>query len=199
MEGQAQSTTSSRELLEVSGNKSLASRLLVEPRKATEKTGKVRSLDDESNQGNTSADEYDADEMTMTLDTTGDASLPLREKPAITRMQAPSDLLSRVAAFLPQMASANAKLQQEIASSGDAQAHDIEAVDEDAEQYIEMNLGLGVFEEKRADGSASDDEVAVDIQLPGVGSTEEAPGILVVHDSGDEDSDADDDESMDED
>jgi hypothetical protein len=51
------------------------------------------------------------------------------------------DLRTRLSAFLPQLAQANKVLEdgQEI--------HNMEDVEED-EQHIEMNLGLGVLEEK---------------------------------------------------
>ncbi|KAJ1855315.1 hypothetical protein LPJ73_002355 [Coemansia sp. RSA 2703] len=62
------------------------------------------------------------------------------------RVEAPSDLLSRLQAFLPQIAEANKKL--EVDSAEDPSKLDIENVNEDDEQYIEMDLGLGVFDMK---------------------------------------------------
>lgn len=49
----------------------------------------------------------------------------------------PAGLLSRLAAFLPQIREANDKLQQQIEEDG-ADAFDIERVDEENEPYIEM-------------------------------------------------------------
>ncbi|KAF8639357.1 hypothetical protein AX17_001546 [Amanita inopinata Kibby_2008] len=58
----------------------------------------------------------------------------------------PTELLARIQAFLPQIEASNVTLAQQ------AQQHpesvDIEHVSEDVEQYIEMNLGLGVFEDR---------------------------------------------------
>ncbi|KAI8372548.1 hypothetical protein EDC96DRAFT_52232 [Choanephora cucurbitarum] len=68
-----------------------------------------------------------------------------------------SDILSRVQAFLPQMKEANEQLKH-----ADPSKLDIENVD-DQEQYIEMNLGLGVFEEKKDESDSSSDE---DIEIP---------------------------------
>ncbi|KAJ3151023.1 hypothetical protein HDU89_002234 [Geranomyces variabilis] len=65
-------------------------------------------------------------------------------------------VLSRVAAFLPQLSAANANLQSSIAADSALRDRvDIENVDEDDEQYIEMNLGVGVFDTQPipADGS----------------------------------------------
>lgn len=59
------------------------------------------------------------------------------------------DLRSRLDSFLPQLAASN-----EVLSSGRANFN-IEDV-EDGEQHIEMNLGLGVLEEKRHDSADSD-------------------------------------------
>jgi hypothetical protein len=76
-----------------------------------------------------------------------------RKKPKMFKIQSNSDILSRVQAFLPQMQQANESLER-----ADPAALDIENVNEDEEQYIEMNLGLGVLEEKRkkTGGSSSD-------------------------------------------
>ncbi|KAI8076455.1 uncharacterized protein B0P05DRAFT_545925 [Gilbertella persicaria] len=70
---------------------------------------------------------------------------------------APSDILSRVQAFLPQLKQANEQLK-----AADPSKLDIENVNEEG-QYIEMNLGLGVFEEKHDSDDESDSE---DIIVP---------------------------------
>ncbi|KAL4873690.1 hypothetical protein BDV12DRAFT_51639 [Aspergillus spectabilis] len=76
-------------------------------------------------------------------------SLPARRKPHIRRIDKEPGLLSRLSAFLPQMKTANEDLQKEIDAG---RAKDIRLDEEDDHgdgQYIEMNLGLGVLEEKR--------------------------------------------------
>ncbi|ODQ54335.1 hypothetical protein SAICODRAFT_34028 [Saitoella complicata NRRL Y-17804] len=56
-----------------------------------------------------------------------------------------SDLLSRLNSFLPQLKAANEDLEK----VEDKETLNIENIGEDEEKYIEMNLGLGVLEEKR--------------------------------------------------
>ncbi|GLB44665.1 putative protein with domain of unknown function (DUF4598) [Lyophyllum shimeji] len=58
----------------------------------------------------------------------------------------PSELLSRVTAFLPALQASNALLEQR--AQQDPKSVDIEHIDEGMGQYIEMNLGLGVFESR---------------------------------------------------
>ncbi|KAJ2424507.1 hypothetical protein GGF41_002759 [Coemansia sp. RSA 2531] len=71
------------------------------------------------------------------------------------RIEPPSDLLSRLHSFLPQIAIANKQLEVDIAE--DPHKLDIENVDENEEQYIEMDLGLGVFDMKpKKDDGAED-------------------------------------------
>ncbi|KAA1479442.1 hypothetical protein DENSPDRAFT_750275, partial [Dentipellis sp. KUC8613] len=65
----------------------------------------------------------------------------------------PSDLLARVQAFLPAFEASNAELAQK-----DPQSLDIENIGEDEEQYIEMNLGLGVFEQRKQGVTSSESE-----------------------------------------
>ncbi|PLN84310.1 hypothetical protein BDW42DRAFT_162860, partial [Aspergillus taichungensis] len=84
-------------------------------------------------------------------------SVPGRPRPYIHRMKPDNGLLDRLSAFLPQMKSANEDLQREI-EAGRGQDIRLDEVDEGGEgRYIEMNLGLGVLEEKR-DGDNSDEE-----------------------------------------
>ncbi|KII88262.1 hypothetical protein PLICRDRAFT_68389, partial [Plicaturopsis crispa FD-325 SS-3] len=71
----------------------------------------------------------------------------------------PSELLARVQAFLPVLEASNAALSQKL--KDDPQSVDIENISQDAEQVIEMNLGLGVFEERQS-GASSDNETASD-------------------------------------
>ncbi|KAI1319931.1 hypothetical protein EDD11_002606 [Mortierella claussenii] len=59
-----------------------------------------------------------------------------------------SDLVARLEDFLPKIKEANAQLDQQLKM--DPKAVDIENVDEQSgEQYIEMDLGLGVFDLKK--------------------------------------------------
>ncbi|KAF8808670.1 hypothetical protein BYT27DRAFT_7137134 [Phlegmacium glaucopus] len=58
----------------------------------------------------------------------------------------PTDLLSRVQAFLPQLEASNAVLAQRARE--DPNSIDIEHIPEGMDQYIEMNLGLGIFEDR---------------------------------------------------
>ncbi|EIN11830.1 hypothetical protein PUNSTDRAFT_131982 [Punctularia strigosozonata HHB-11173 SS5] len=67
-----------------------------------------------------------------------------------------SQLLERVQAFLPQLAESNAELLRR--AQNEPSSADIEHFNGDEEQYIEMNLGLGVFEQRRQGGQEDDDE-----------------------------------------
>ncbi|KAF9885103.1 hypothetical protein FE257_000743 [Aspergillus nanangensis] len=80
--------------------------------------------------------------------------IPARQKPNITRMGNDNGLLSRLSAFLPKMKTANDELQREIDAgrAKDIILDDMDDADDDDQvegQYIEMNLGLGVLEEKQ--------------------------------------------------
>ncbi|KAG1054940.1 hypothetical protein G6F43_003077 [Rhizopus delemar] len=77
-----------------------------------------------------------------------------------------SDILSRVQAFLPQIQQANEQLQSE-----DVSKLNIENVNENEEQYIEMNLGLGVYDVKKdgeddSDSEEEEEEKEKTIKLP---------------------------------
>lgn len=94
-------------------------------------------------------------------------SLPLPPKQPRTRPAsfavAPakdgSALLERLRGFLPQMAAANKTLEVERAA-GTLPERDLERVDEEGGEggYIEMNLGLGVLEERDPDAESSSSE-----------------------------------------
>ncbi|KAJ3158297.1 hypothetical protein HDU86_003006 [Geranomyces michiganensis] len=100
------------------------------------------------------------------------------QRPKTFKPEPPSALFSRVAAFLPQLSAANADLQTSIAADAALRDRvDIENVDDDDEQYIEMNLGVGVFDTKPipADGTRvkrRDDEEAADQEREIVMSTD---------------------------
>lgn len=99
-------------------------------------------------------DEEEEQKRDVNSDDGSDHSLPripARQKPQIYRIEKKPDILSRLSAFLPQMKSANDELQREI-DAGRAQDLMLDDVDDQTDgQYIEMNLGLGVLEEKRPD------------------------------------------------
>ncbi|KAG2183665.1 hypothetical protein INT43_006673 [Umbelopsis isabellina] len=99
-----------------------------------------------------------------------------------------SDLLSRLHSFLPEIESANRQLNELV--SQDPKKVDIENVEEDG-QYIEMNLGLGVFEEKKPADSDDESDVSVSdiiVNPFAAGKPETKPGITML----DKDEEADD-------
>lgn len=76
-------------------------------------------------------------------------------------MERGKNLRERLKDFLPQIAAANEELERER-SAGTLGARNMEDVDEEAqEEFIEMNLGLGVLEEKSA--NAPEQETSSDI------------------------------------
>ncbi|CAD0106041.1 unnamed protein product [Aureobasidium uvarum] len=79
---------------------------------------------------------------------------PKKQKPTFAR-PASSDLQSRLRAFLPQMAAANAELEK-LAQEGRLEGKRLEDVGE-GDEYVEMELGLGVMEEKKEGEDSSDD------------------------------------------
>ncbi|KAI9285043.1 hypothetical protein BC943DRAFT_337563 [Umbelopsis sp. AD052] len=106
-------------------------------------------------------------------------------------MPVKSDLMTRLQTFLPELESANRQLDQQV--SLDPKKVDIENVD-DSEQYIEMNLGLGVFEEKKASAS-SDEESEVDESIIlnpfSAAVADKNPGITLMDQDLSEDEDSD--------
>lgn len=64
-------------------------------------------------------------------------------------VEPPSELLARVQQFLPQIEQSNADLLNR-----DPRSIDIEHIEETDERVIQMNLGLGVFEQRRANGDS---------------------------------------------
>jgi hypothetical protein len=72
-------------------------------------------------------------------------SLPPQRKPAISRaaiVSGSSSLRSRIATFLPQLRKAN----EDLTNAEDD--YRIDAIAGDQDHYIEMDLGLGVLEQK---------------------------------------------------
>ncbi|KAH0284258.1 hypothetical protein M436DRAFT_77926 [Aureobasidium namibiae CBS 147.97] len=79
---------------------------------------------------------------------------PKKQKPSFAR-PATSDLQSRLQAFLPQMAAANAELEK-LAQEGGLEGKRLEDVGE-GDEYVEMELGLGVMEQKKEREESSDE------------------------------------------
>ncbi|EMC97954.1 hypothetical protein BAUCODRAFT_22819 [Baudoinia panamericana UAMH 10762] len=85
--------------------------------------------------------------------TVGGPQKPFIDKAAPT--SSASDLQARLAALLPELAAANRQLEQ------GGKDYDMEDV-QDGEQHIEMNLGLGVLEEKHGDETSAEEESSED-------------------------------------
>ncbi|THZ84192.1 hypothetical protein D6C84_04309 [Aureobasidium pullulans] len=79
---------------------------------------------------------------------------PKNQKPNFAR-PATSDLKSRLQTFLPQMAAANAELEK-LAQEGGLEGKRLEDVGV-GDEYVEMELGLGVMEEKKEGDDSSDE------------------------------------------
>ncbi|KAF9583872.1 hypothetical protein BGW38_008273 [Lunasporangiospora selenospora] len=95
---------------------------------------------------------------------------------APTTFKVQSDLLSRLEAFLPKMKEANEQLDQQIKQ--DPKSVDIENIDEnDGEQYIEMDLGLGVFDLKK---NVTEDEIVINPGSAKSGAMSAKPGIVMM-------------------
>ncbi|KAJ6595818.1 hypothetical protein DFH09DRAFT_147836 [Mycena vulgaris] len=75
-----------------------------------------------------------------------------------------NDLLARVQAFLPEMQASNAALAEKAAM--DPRSVDIENVEGD-EKIIQMNLGLGVFEDRTGKERSASDEESSDADAEG--------------------------------
>ncbi|KAI9227170.1 MAG: hypothetical protein DHS80DRAFT_32021 [Piptocephalis tieghemiana] len=81
-------------------------------------------------------------------------TIPPIEDRRTFRVGPSSDVLSRLEAFLPQISAAN----QVLASSEDASKYNMEDISPDAPQVIQMDLGLGVYEEKRPGEEEEEEE-----------------------------------------
>ncbi|OJZ88316.1 hypothetical protein ASPFODRAFT_43970 [Aspergillus luchuensis CBS 106.47] len=121
-------------------------------------TSSSGSSDSDSDSDDDEEDEEEVNQKETTRTPDDMPRIPAIPKPRIGRINKNPDLLSRLSAFLPQMKTANEKLEQEIAAGrakdvrleidGDDDDDD-EDDDMEGKRYIEMNLGLGVLEEKR--------------------------------------------------
>ncbi|KAG0034192.1 hypothetical protein BGZ82_005835 [Podila clonocystis] len=94
-----------------------------------------------------------------------------------------SDLLSRLEDFLPKIRDANAELDQKLKE--DPKSLDIENVDEaSGEQYIEMDLGLGVFDLKK---DTTEDDIIINPNAAKENSSTQPPTIVMMDTDKDED------------
>ncbi|KAF8972147.1 hypothetical protein BDZ97DRAFT_1752749 [Flammula alnicola] len=97
----------------------------------------------------------------------------------------PTELLSRVHAFLPQLEASNALLSQR--AQEDPDSINIEHIPEGMTEYIEMNLGLGVFEDR----SARQDQKTEDSEMSTSSSESSSTSDKAQDDDSDLDSDDD--------
>jgi hypothetical protein len=137
------------------------------------------SEDDETSSAGSSTDEEDSIEQDTDRNSPTITSVPSHPRSSATSQ---TDLRSRLASFLPQLQQANAKLE----TDPDAASRQIDHVDDAEEQYIEMNLGLGVLrakpgsedagvkttvsEDSESSGDASDDTASVSEDHVGAGN-----------------------------
>jgi len=77
-------------------------------------------------------------------------------KPTMKREDTAASLIQRLQHFIPEMKAANQELEKERAA-GTLERRNIEKVEDEEGQHIEMNLGLGVLEEKDPDQESDDD------------------------------------------
>lgn len=107
------------------------------------------SSSEEEEDSDDSADDTETNEDVVTI---GGPAKPAIRKPKTDAF----DLKSRLAAFLPQLAAANSELER-LRAAGQFEGMSMEDVNEEEGGYIEMDLGLGVLEEKK-EGEESDEE-----------------------------------------
>ena len=78
---------------------------------------------------------------------------PPKTKPDFSAFPKPSDALSRVKSFMPQLQKADQELKNKIANGDNVNMEDVQ----DGEQFIEMNLGLVQKQNDDEDWSADSD------------------------------------------
>ncbi|CAE6457178.1 unnamed protein product [Rhizoctonia solani] len=91
------------------------------------------------------------------------------------------NLLNRLEAFLPAMHESTQQLQQQAQS--DPSSLDIEHLDPSAQEYIEMNLGLGVYESRPnpyTSYSDSDSDSDSSDSSSGSNSDDQSPDVLSI-------------------
>ncbi|KAK3621294.1 hypothetical protein LTR56_022902 [Elasticomyces elasticus] len=134
------------------GSVSVASALESSPSASHRRNSSISSMESSSRDDSDSSLSSSSDE---TSDEDSDdepvVTIGAPKKPAIAKTKeallgGAHDLSARISALLPQLAAANSALE------AGGENHSLEEV-EDGEQHIEMNLGLGVLEEK-GDGSS---------------------------------------------
>jgi hypothetical protein len=107
-------------------------------------------------------------------------------EPSPGPVEPPTELLSRVQAFLPAISAANEALSQRNPAD-----IDIENVAGDEAQYIEMNLGLGIFEAKRRPETGSRSPHSSDAESTSDGTSEsESDPEVSISSSDDSESDS---------
>ncbi|KAJ4473283.1 hypothetical protein C8J55DRAFT_135770 [Lentinula edodes] len=107
-------------------------------------------------------------------------------------VEPPSELLSRVQAFLPQMEASNTILSQRVET--DPQSVDMEQLEDNSERYIELNLGLGVFDMK-PNGQSADCEDTEMADSSSSASSSSSSSLSSLSSSSSSDSDSDDTDS----
>ncbi|MCJ1453165.1 hypothetical protein MMC28_003511 [Mycoblastus sanguinarius] len=124
------------------------------PRKSQEKVSESELEEDDSSSDDvsTSSSEYSSDFSSAPRPSV------LQPLPSALTAENLSVLQSRLNSFLPSIRRANEELEVEK-KEGRLEERDIENVDgsgEEGKGYIEMNLGLGVLEEKKEDGDVEE-------------------------------------------
>lgn len=97
--------------------------------------------DDDTSSSGSSSEEEEDEEHVENHETTSTITPQVLDTEPTT---SPTALKLRLASFIPKLQAANAKLE----TDPDAGAKRIDEVPDDVEQYIEMNLGLGVLKTK---------------------------------------------------
>lgn len=136
----------------VSEDSALQSSPPASPRQRVSSMSSLETADSVSDSESSSSSDSESDLSESDEDDIVTIGAP--KKPNIQRMNTSDgqqDLKARIAALLPQLEKANSLLTSE------GEKHSMEDV-EDGEQHIEMNLGLGVLEERDEEGSDSSDE-----------------------------------------
>ncbi|RJE25778.1 hypothetical protein PHISCL_01891 [Aspergillus sclerotialis] len=164
----ATATANENHALAQGANVNLAHRTIPRQRndpESSDATSPSSSSPDSTSSESTSSSGDDSDEEEEDEDSDEEAdnnpseepltNVPGRQKPRIHRVEKNLDILSRVSAFLPKMKDANESLEREIAAGRGADLRVDNVGEEDEGRYIEMNLGLGVLEEKKPDDNDS--------------------------------------------
>ncbi|KAK2958748.1 hypothetical protein BLNAU_6251 [Blattamonas nauphoetae] len=120
--------------------------------------------------------------MIIDLEETPDETVPSEQNPRSLQelrqnMLPPSSLLDRLNSFLPMMRESNDILIRQL-QSGELKPEDVdpEAVDEENGDFVEMDVGVGVFEEN------ANEEENHEIIIPGMDKPGSTPhdGISII-------------------